>query len=532
MIRQAVGDSNFSCAWRRQADASSILPYDRPGEAEAGIVLAHGSQVRRLVVERQDLECPPLGVIGNLHFKAEQGGTARAGFVGALLSDMRRSLADLSTVKIWLTGGLDHTRCVKLTQARVNSRDIGNLLGCLTAPANDSLANFRTAQELVQLVERSKGDLANLTGGREALTFYLDELTDSDLIALHNGALGCPAARSAVLQDVAEISHHAMHRAPEMLNQIAKALSQRFVKKVVQEPFGLLVGLLFAISERMRKLDAQKLDARELDAQKLEEPLIRLAQGLEQFKASRKLTAVKADGDPLDIYLRFIPEEQLEILLTLHKSSRLADIQYALERDKNDPENPACLMLGRINDALKREYDFRVQSGLTGKLASAETSASMFSKSKDLHLLNARVETRMRTDGALDETAVTAVRKWVGAQMNQLRDALNNPEGPLNRASLQGLSDAALWYLHSASHLHRLGLELDRQALNEEGLARVRMHVSQFVERKAKEKVRPEALLNRLEAPRLDAARKALRLISEGPERTQAVALLARALAS
>lgn len=347
--------ARFGAVWMPLRRGQPIFPRSRPGirldffEVAPMIIVKQAvnhpyiPQERALVVERKDLGACPLGTIGNLHFRAEQGGTPRASRIGVMLTDAWHTLLKLSHDLMYCftferpEGQEEHA---EFMAARRSSRRIGNLLGCLTAPANDVHADFRTAQALAQLAQISRGDLADLQGGRESLGCYLNELSDADLIALRNGVLGCPAARAAVLEEVARTSYWAQNRAPEVLDQIARSLSRQFAKKVVQEPFTRIGELL---------------SASPVDGAKLQETLIRLARGLDQFKASRELTVVGSDDDPLDVYLRLLTREQRQALMTEESIARLRDAHKALAADRDDSEHPACIMLERITATLTRE---------------------------------------------------------------------------------------------------------------------------------------------------------------------------------
>ena len=184
---------------------------------------------QELVLQRRDLAPGPLGVVGNLQFSAEQGGTPSSNRVGAMASDTRHSLTRLrADLASFLNGEPSDARRAQrmfVAEARENSRYIGNLLGSLTAPAVDAGAHSTIAQRLMQLSERSNGDLANLPGGAESLYFYLYELTVSDITALRNGVLGSPAARNAVLNQIPP--NGLRHQASQLLYQIMNALDQR-----------------------------------------------------------------------------------------------------------------------------------------------------------------------------------------------------------------------------------------------------------------------------------------------------------------
>jgi len=502
-------------------------------QADNNPVLAYLPQERKVVVERKDLGACPLGTVGNLQFRAEQGGTPRASRVGVMLSDAWHALLKLSNDLMYCftfkqaDGQEEH---IEFMAARSSSRRIGNLLGCLTAPADDVRADLRTAQELAELAEMSRGNLANLTGGRESLGFYLNELSDADLISLHNGVLGCPAARASVLNEVAQISFWAQDRAPQVLNQIAKALSRQFAKKVVQEPFTLISDLL---------------SANPVDRKKLEEPLIRLAKGLQQFQDSRKLTALESDGDPLDSYLRLLPKKQLEALLTKKSISNLEKVQKERPLTEDASKNPAFIMLDRITTRLKSERDARVQperqqepvlaeesldtakDPRQSRLQDMETALSPAKESsgspavelnawfqpgqveapapapaeKSRIVIKVPRQISVKIDQkrqAIEPLLEEIVRKWrirVDVDTELFQNSPNQAEGPpasplpinpLNKAALKRLGQAAFLFLQSNTHLNLVMEGAEHQPLDAESLSQAQEFAERMDESGAK----------------------------------------------
>lgn len=249
-------------------------------------------------LERKDVEPCPLGTIGNLQFQAEQGGAARASHLSGIGRLLTAFWANLKFCLGWVFPQM-RARRDYLSQARENSRFLGNLLGSLTVPANDEKSWPRIAEVLARISERSKGGLADLPGGQYCLHAYLDELNDSDLIALHNGVLTCAIARDGVLEQLAPECHES---ANEVLNQILAALRPRFLHQVVQEPFRDIVRLL---------------SSEQVDGRKLQEPLLRLAIGLEHFKASRQANYMPDGGHYLENYLAALPEDLFDVLQSL-----------------------------------------------------------------------------------------------------------------------------------------------------------------------------------------------------------------------
>lgn len=299
-------------------------------------VLAEGQPKLELMLTRKDLGTCPLGVIGNLQFNTEQGGTARACRLGVVLKDMRCLLSKLrSKLTFLLTRAPEQVRAQHdyLAQARRNSRRIGNLLGSLTARAVDESGQSRIAQRLAKLSKSCKGDLAGLPGATFCLSRYVDELSDSDLIALRYGILGCESSREFVLLQVEPDGLRA--QASWLLDQIEQVLQPRFEQKVVQEPFGLIARLVSASS---------------VDGLALRAPLVRLAKGLNQYEACRRASFELEDGHQLDRYVQGLPKDQLKALLALMQKDKWDQCIGALSAIEGSGH--ACDILRRIRGTL------------------------------------------------------------------------------------------------------------------------------------------------------------------------------------
>lgn len=269
-------------------------------------------------LKRKDLGTCPLGAIGNLQFKPGQGGTARASRIGVLLSKIRRSLSNLV---FFLTSShaLVRARRAQLVQVRENSRRVGDLLGRLTAAAGAAKEHSLIGQKLKRLCKTPGGDLSSLPGGREALSRYLDELSDADLVALRCGVLNDV---DAILDQVSpDPDSPSRSQAYGMLRQIKLAVRSRFERKVVQEPFRQIARLLSDTP---------------VDRHTLQQSLRGMAKGFEQFKASLATSPLKHESDPLDIYFGPLSKKQWEELLTLGLPEKCDELVYALGEAKTD----------------------------------------------------------------------------------------------------------------------------------------------------------------------------------------------------
>lgn len=285
-------------------------------------------------LERKDLGSCPLGTVGNLQFKAAQGGTKRASRVGVLLSQIRRTVANLVFFATCNCPAA-RTRRAYVNEARDASRHVGNLLGILTAPANDAKARSTVAKQLMLLAGQTKSDLSGLPGGQESLSRYVKELSDADLIALYNGAARCQVARKAVLDLIPD--GESRTKAEAMLNQVQKAVERQFELQVVGAPLAKIAGVL---------ADSP------VDGRLLKEPLIRLGRGLEQFKASRDASSMKHEGELLDAYFNSVSKAQQEVLLLLGHPDKRKECLDVLAKDKA-ADGPAGKALNLLADAME-----------------------------------------------------------------------------------------------------------------------------------------------------------------------------------
>lgn len=263
---------------------------------------------------RKDVGSCVLGTVGNLRFSAKQGGSARATRTGVMLSEIRRSVANLFTGLtryVMRAPQSVRARSDALDQARANSRLIGNLLGSLTSPADSVMGWVRITQKLEQLAERSKGDLANLKGWHYCLETYVAELSNADLKAMRNGVLGNAFAREFLL---CEDSGKHPGLATEMLNQIAQVLERRLAQ-TLQEP---LEGI------------AEQLSAKSIDGEKLKGYLSSLYSS----------PAIAA----LDRYLPSLSEDKLTKLRTLMDKRKQLECYWVLLNAKPDRGRPQAML--------------------------------------------------------------------------------------------------------------------------------------------------------------------------------------------
>ncbi|WP_394065660.1 hypothetical protein [Alcaligenes sp. WGS1538] len=292
-------------------------------------------------LERQDLGFCPLGTVGNLAFQPEQGGTARASRAGVMLSNLRRSLANLlNDLTACFNGAPGQARASRkyVGQAHAGSHYIGNLLGRLTAPAHAQEGRAATARALEQLSELSKGDLSKLRGWQYCVAIYLEELTAADLKALHGGVLGDQDARQEMLNQIP--SEQARRLAERVLSEISAHMWLR----AAQETLGEFADGL-AVSDRPGQMTS----------------LINFGKSLDRVNAAGKDgTELDGRGD-LDFCLQSLPKRQLHYLL-LSKLQRkpgeggLDDIRALVSGWYGDnPERQLTLAaLDRLCAALER----------------------------------------------------------------------------------------------------------------------------------------------------------------------------------
>lgn len=211
-------------------------------------------------LETGPLEAGPLGTIGNLQFKPEQGGTARASRPG-----MRTRLGHfLSELKFAVSLASREVRAQhrETNQIRVNSRQMGDLLGSLTVPFKGGKESARIAQHLTLISKSSQGNLANLPGGQALLSSYLSQLTRTDLFVLREGVLNNWFHRDDVLS---KISPGLRTQAAGVLEQIREAVNRESVREpllrmavllsVSPVDMGELYDTLFLIPKEASKLN-------------------------------------------------------------------------------------------------------------------------------------------------------------------------------------------------------------------------------------------------------------------------------------
>lgn len=261
------------------------------------------------ILQRQDLAPGPLGTVGNQRFTPQQDGTAPVSPISPV-SNIYRAWANL---RFAISGApLEELELQdQAIEAGRNSRLIGDLLGHLTAPADEAKARVTIAQKLTQLCELCKGSLVLLPGGREALSAYLSELVYVDLIALYSGVLGHPDARRAVLD---QVGSGLRRQAAGLLRDVADAVKLRLAQEVVLEPLWEIAGLLFLHYP---------------DPQKLETQLIKLHTRLAMLDASGVQDRTPA-LHLLDVYFKSLPQDQSDLLLSQLHAGALDAARAAL----------------------------------------------------------------------------------------------------------------------------------------------------------------------------------------------------------
>lgn len=301
-------------------------------------ILKINQQKLDLELERKNVGSCPLGVVGNLQFKAAQGGTPRASQVGVFFSSVKKTFIDLCVkLKYKLARAPEEvqSRHGYLVEARANSRLIGDLLGGLTAPAHNPKGRATVAEVLATLVERSGGDLTELPGGRYCLSTYLGELSNADIQALRNGILSSPGAQVLVLDQISPDNETLRKQASQILNQVQMELDQRSAQTVQT----LLLEIIGKLSEPS------------MSGQNLKEPLIRLAK---EVLPSMSASSKAEDGSPLEDMLRShfqsLPREHLQPLLILVQQKALVEggLEALAELDDEVP----YYTLEQIRDSL------------------------------------------------------------------------------------------------------------------------------------------------------------------------------------
>lgn len=455
-------------------------------------------------LKRKDVAARPLGAVGNLQYTARQGGTARASRIGVMLSGMRGFLIDVrAKLKFFITRAPQHVRTQRAYRVQVhkNSRLVGDLLGSLTAAANDKNAPSAIIQRLKHLGELTKGDLSRLPGAKQALAFYVAESTYADLKAVCDGVLsadGQGALMAAFDQISPDRENLLRNQALGVLLEVKQALRQRSDQLTMQEP----------VSQVARLLSASPLNGEELHSQ---------------------LSAFPEDEAQLQRYLEALPNGEPEKMLFALRPDNLQAAWHVLPQVIGASPAPAVAALHRLHAALESEVYERIEEDMHDLLVDLDKAVDErdpLAVSAILLRLNAFVEDKQQVCGTLPKATTELVCTLVNASMRVFRDAQNNPAGPLNKASLAELDNVVLRNLKHASSLHPMGLDLDPNALNEVSLSRVRAQSDDFV--KASSIELPMDLLILYRQRKLTDAVQALLLIDDVSYREQAEALLER----
>lgn len=311
-------------------------------------------------LQPQDSVPAGLGRIGNRMFSVQEGGSARASRPG-VFAKLRAVWADL---RFYFSKAPDAARALRNQhfKAQENQRCLGDLLGYLSAPANKFKASSKSAQALVQLAKRSEGDITRLTGRHSQMA----KLSDTDLIALRNGALNSPEVLKGVLGRIDSSSKSGYYEeslqadAQCLLFSLQDAVVYQFDRQVVEEPFDDIILALQPPAGRESVEEPEELPIGE----KLKGPLNRLSRSLDQFRTASQMQ--EKNGE-LKFYFGRLPQETKQELRNLAEDGRLAVGLEALRQlDTNDySEVDAIIMLDRISAFLKSGRDPQVESSPT-----------------------------------------------------------------------------------------------------------------------------------------------------------------------
>lgn len=191
---------------------------------------------------RTDFGDAGLGRVGNLAFRAEAGGTPRASKPGI----MQRIGAGISNAIAYIRSS-PQQRVQKevLDAARDVSRRGADVLGALTARPGNAADQQRSAAKLAKLVQ----SLAALPGdgvanAGPALQRHVQALNVQDLSAMRAGALGDPAERAAVLNQIE--AGPLRDQAAALLDGIAGKVEAEIADRAVGAPVRDIVTALRA----------------------------------------------------------------------------------------------------------------------------------------------------------------------------------------------------------------------------------------------------------------------------------------------
>lgn len=396
------------------------------------------------LIRRSDLEPCALGVVGNLSYSTRDGGTPRACHARLLLSDTWRSVADKWTE---LTASIDtgsapaRARRETLIEVRLNSRLIGNLLGSLTAKVDETSHTVhgkdqaRIVRELMALAQSSNGDVFSLKGAKYCLETYLQELTESDLVALRYGVLSEEIYCEFILSRISARSGDSLRaQASRVLEDIAQAVKLYFAQYAIHGPLTEMVDMLAAGPVDTRKL-------------------------------LNYLLAIPCGSVVVRDYLDSLHKDAFKVLLDVFRAESLESIKQALSQIDDMYQTMSLGVLQSFSADLDYEFNRRSPQELRasqGALGYALMIRDEIAASSALHRMGLAVEDTIRIHGMLSEGNIRMIGCLVERCMDLFRDHLNNPDGPLNGYSLSKLDDDIRVKLGgAASSLRRYGLELE-----------------------------------------------------------------------
>ncbi len=263
---------------------------------------------QELVLERKDLAPCPLGIVGNLRYTPQEGGTARPNYIGTLLSD----LGDFSSyLAFCLTCPSEQARARRdyLEELRTNSWTLGNFLGELTNPMEESDSLSRLARKLEDISKVPGFGLSSLRAGeRYCLSTYMDELKDKDIKALRKGTLGTQDDCEALLNQISFFGNDPVRQqASRLLEQIKDILQQRLDKGSMME----------ALIEVTRQLCGEPMDG-----QKLRVALNRLADALETLK---RASPEVDEEEHINALLQDLPQVRLKLQIPFTQKGKNED---------------------------------------------------------------------------------------------------------------------------------------------------------------------------------------------------------------
>lgn len=285
----------------------------------------------------------PLGAVGNLRFTPQENGTASANHTSVPSFDS--SMADLR-LELGIAprdARVQLRHCIKV---RENSRLVGNLLGNLTAPANDACALTRIAKNLEVLSKLCHGNLYDFIGGEQALHTYLKALTYPDLIALCDGIFNHPQAYEAVLEQISPAELRVQARS--VLFQVGAHTLDHFAHVAVSEPLNKI---------------AEMLNVTPVDGKKLAAQLVKVK--LHSAPAAIGKADIFSTDNTLDIYFQSLSKNELDARIAGLQDQKLRAAENALHKLSDSPEKRrAIAMLERLGKSLGRESYERAQPGL------------------------------------------------------------------------------------------------------------------------------------------------------------------------